>query len=390
MRRHTSDFIINDYNLIQTKKDWEKTLKLISIEPKIAIDLEANSLYEYPGEICLIQLSIRGYDFVLDPLAKFSFSELGEILANDKIIKIFHASEYDLRMLWNQYKWRVVNLFDTMWAGKLLGFKQLGLVSLLKTFLNVQHDKKYQKSNWKKRPLSQQQLSYAYRDSHYLIPLSEVMQRELENKGLWEEAQEIFNDFANDIITEETEQKLFHFFTTFKSKNLPEKNFIILKELYFYREELGKTLHIQPNKLISNKTLVKIARQVPETIEELNQIIGTNSISNMVNKQELLKIISLSKDSNEPTLTYSENHPYIKNRSLVLMHWRREKSIERNIESDAILPKNKISLLSLHGPKTIAELEKLKILGPVRLKMYGEEIIDLIEKADDFSERNTQ
>ncbi|MGC8845329.1 MAG: hypothetical protein ACP5QY_05725, partial [Candidatus Hydrogenedens sp.] len=301
MPKRKTDFAINDYNLIQTRKDWEKTLKVISIESKMAIDLEANSLYEYPGEICLIQISIRGYDFLLDPLAHFSFPELGELLADKNILKIFHASEYDLRLFWKQYKWQIVNLFDTMWAGKLLGCKQLGLVYLLKTFLNVQHDKKFQKSNWKHRPLSNQQLSYAYRDSHYLIPLAEILQKKLEEKDLWDEAQEIFNDFAKGIVIEEEEQKSIQFYKTFRSKHLPEKNLKVLQELFFFREELGQSLHILPNKLISNKCLLNISKRIPETLDELNNLItGIYSISNKIKKEELLEIILKTKNLNEP------------------------------------------------------------------------------------------
>lgn len=388
MHKKKSDFAINDFNLIQTRKNWEKALKIISIEPKIAIDLEANSLYEYPGEICLIQISVRGFDFLLDPLANFSFPELGELFSNPNILKIFHASEYDLRLLWNQYKWQVINLFDTMWAGKLLGCKQLGLVSLLKTFLNVQHDKKFQKSNWKNRPLSNQQLSYAYRDSHYLIPLAEVLQEQLEEKGLWDEAQEIFNDFAKGIILEEEEQKSIQFYRTFRSKNIPEKNLKILQRLFVFREELGKTLHILPNKLISNKCLLSISKKIPENLDELNLITSTHSVSNKIKKQELLEIILNTINSEEPLYTPpTDNNPQIKNRTSLLLQWRKQKSIIRDIDSDAILPKNKLFLLALHAPKTISELEQLEILGPVRLKMYGEELINIFKKADEFSEQ---
>ncbi len=382
------DFTINDYNLIQTKKDWERALKIISIEPKIAIDLEANSLYEYPGEICLIQISVRGYGFLLDPLANFSFPELGELLSDKNIIKIFHASEYDLRLLWNQFQWSVTNLFDTMLASKLLGCKQLGLVYLLQTFLNVKHDKKFQKSNWKNRPLSYQQLSYAYRDSHYLIPLAEVLQKQLEEKNLWDEAQEIFNDFAQDIVVEEDEQKSIQFFKSFKDRILPEENLKVLHELYFFRDELGKSLHVLPNKLISNKCLLTLSKKIPTTLDELNQTIGTSSISNKINRQKLLEVILKAKNTEKIIKTPpTNNNPDVKNRISLLLQWRKQKSIERDIDSDAILPKNKIYLLAIYEPKSLAELKNLGILGPVRLKMYGEEIIDIFKKTNEFLEQ---
>ncbi|HOK09903.1 MAG TPA: ribonuclease D [Candidatus Hydrogenedens sp.] len=380
------DFVINNYNLIQTRKDWEKVLKILSNEPKIALDLEANSIYEYPGEICLIQISVRGYDFLLDPLANFDFSELGTLLANPNIEKIFHACEYDLRLLWTQYRWEVKNLFDTMWAGKLLGYKHLGLVFLLHSILNINHDKKYQKSDWKKRPLSEQQLSYAYRDSHYLIPLEEIMKEKLIEKGLWEEAKEIFEELPHEFSKDEDASQ---FLNLLGNRNLPEKNIKALKALYYYRKTLAEKIHIQPNKLISNRCLINISRSLPTSLEKLEKIQGAQSISKHINKQELIKIIGEALINKEPiNISHRKNNdPRVKNRVSLLMKWRRNLATSRNLDSDVVLTKNKISILAHAGPKTHSDLIKLKILGPVRLKMYGEQILNILKISDDFFDK---
>lgn len=388
MPHKSTYFTRTSYNIIQTRDAWEQSLKILSIEPKIAIDIEANSLYEYPGEICLIQISTRGYDFLLDPLTNFPFPELGELLSNPKIEKIFHASEYDLRLLWHQYHWTVNHLFDTMWAGKLLGYKQLGLVSFLQSLLNVQHNKKFQKSNWKKRPLSLQQLNYASRDSHYLIPLEKNLKKQLIEKGLWEEAQEIFEELPKETVKKEKNSTQLS--KMIRNNSLSPKNIHILCELYQYREKLGKSLHIPPNHLISNKCLINIAKTIPTTIDELNEMPRAQSIAKNVNKQELLHIISKPLPTNNDITIPPKNDNYqqIKKRTCYLMQWRKEQAIIRNVDSDIVLPKSKLAFLAIHGPKTYQELIKLKILGPVRLRMYGEQITEVLKKADEFFEQN--
>lgn len=382
-------FTRTTYNIIQTREDWEQALKILSIEHKIAIDIEANSLYEYPGEICLIQISTTGYDFLLDPLSNFPFPELGELLSDHNIEKIFHASEYDLRLLWHQYHWTVNCLFDTMWAGKLLGYKQLGLVSFLQTLLNVQHNKKFQKSNWKKRPLSLQQLNYASRDSHYLIPLEKRLKKQLIEKGLWDEAKEIFEELPKEIIKKEKEST--QLIRMIRNNNMSPQNIHTLCELYQYREELGKSLHIPPGQLISNKCLVNLAKTIPTTMDELNKMPRIQSITKKVDKQKLLQIILNSSSTNYEIpfpIQNKNNNQQIKKRTSYLMQWRKEQAIIRNVDSDVVLPKSKLALLAIHGPKTYQELLNLKILGPIRLKKYGEQITEVLKRADEFFEQN--
>ncbi|HOV33230.1 MAG TPA: ribonuclease D [Candidatus Hydrogenedens sp.] len=388
MPHKSTYFTRTSYNIIQTREDWEQSLKILSVEPKIAIDIEANSLYEYPGEICLIQISTHGYDFLLDPLSNFPFPELGELLSDQKIEKIFHASEYDLHLLWHQYHWTVNRLFDTMWAGKLLGYKQLGLVSFLHTLLNVQHNKKFQKSNWKKRPLSIQQLSYASRDSHYLIQLEKKLKEQLIKKGLWDEAQEIFEELPKEIIKKEKEST--QLIRMIRNNNLSSPNIHVLCELYRYRDELGKSLHIPPGQLISNKCLINLAKTIPTTIDELNKMPRIQSIMKKVDKQELLYIISNSSTKNDdiPIPIQKNNNQQIKKRTSYLMQWRKEQAIIRNVDSDVVLPKTKLAILAIHGPKTYQDLLKLKVLGPVRLKMYGEQITEVLKKADEVFEQS--
>ena len=142
------------------------------------MDTESNSLYAYQEQVCLIQFSTRDKDYLIDTLALEDLSILGPIFHSDKILKVFHAAEYDLICLFRDYGFRFDYLFDTMVAARILGLPQIGYGPLLDQYFDIKMNKKYQRANWGKRPLNPEMLEYARQDSHYLIALQELLRAE--------------------------------------------------------------------------------------------------------------------------------------------------------------------------------------------------------------------
>ena len=87
------------HKLITTQSDWQLCLEKLQAESRLAIDLEANSMYAYREEICLIQITIPGKDYIIDPLGVPDPSGLGAIIQDPTVEKVFHAAEYDLMLL---------------------------------------------------------------------------------------------------------------------------------------------------------------------------------------------------------------------------------------------------------------------------------------------------
>jgi ribonuclease D len=126
-RRRRGFFVrLPPYQLITTTHDWQRCLSRLRQEKRLAIDLEANSLYAYQERICLIQISIPDHDYVVDPVAPLDLSGLGQIIQDPAVEKIFHAAEYDLILLKREHGWKLENLFDTMWAARILGYARVG------------------------------------------------------------------------------------------------------------------------------------------------------------------------------------------------------------------------------------------------------------------------
>ena len=134
--------------------------------------------------MCLIQFSTPDNDYLIDTIALSDLSQLAPIFGSPEIVKVFHAAEYDLICLKRDYHFQFNNIFDTMLAARILSYPAFGLGSIFKEKFGLEMDKRYQKADWAKRPMSAEMLSYARLDTHYLIELRDILQKELTSQGI--------------------------------------------------------------------------------------------------------------------------------------------------------------------------------------------------------------
>src|SRR2546421_631797 len=97
--------------IISTEHQLNTLVDQLKSEPLIAVDSESNSLYAYKQRVCLIQLSTRNGDWVIDPLAIKDLSALAPLMADPNIEKVFHAAEYDIMCMKRDFGFEFNNLF---------------------------------------------------------------------------------------------------------------------------------------------------------------------------------------------------------------------------------------------------------------------------------------
>lgn len=140
----------------------------ISDAPELAIDLEHHNYRSYLGITCLMQLSDRNNDYIIDTIAlRDSLYPLNKIFTDPNIVKILHGATMDIIWLQRDLGLYVVSLFDTFHASKELNLKRNGLAYLLESYANFQTSKKYQLADWRVRPIPDDMLSYAQSDTHF-------------------------------------------------------------------------------------------------------------------------------------------------------------------------------------------------------------------------------
>ena len=138
--------------VIDTNEKLAAFLPVVKSAAWVALDTEADSLHAYPEKVCLIQISTVASDRLVDPLADMDINPLLDALTAHELI--FHAADYDLRLLLKHHQFTPSAIFDTMLAARLLGEKQFGLGALVEKFLGVKLDKGPQKADWAQRPLT--------------------------------------------------------------------------------------------------------------------------------------------------------------------------------------------------------------------------------------------
>jgi ribonuclease D len=184
------------YTVVSTTQCFQSMLESLLPAPRIAIDIEADSLYHYYEKVCLIQISTDSETYILDPLAVTEIAELAPILANPMVEKVLHAASYDVHCLRRDFGFVLANIFDTHIAGQLLGYEFLGLSALMEQLLGIHHSKRRQRDDWSHRPLASEQLEYAAMDTHHLLRLRDTLEAELRKKGRHGWAMEEFETAA--------------------------------------------------------------------------------------------------------------------------------------------------------------------------------------------------
>ena len=239
-------------------------------EPVVALDTESNSFHAYRERVCLLQISTRGGDWVVDPLA-VDPRPLGALLGERVVV--LHGADYDVRCLKREYGWALPRLFDTMAAARRLGHAGLGLSALVEAHFGARLSKKHQRSDWGKRPLSPDQISYAALDTHFLLPLHDLLHGELRQRGLREEAQREFEKIASAeprarVFDREGWRRLPG------ARALDPPSRAALRALWCAREERASESDRPPFKVMPEHTMVEIARRRPLSADELGRLPG--------------------------------------------------------------------------------------------------------------------
>ncbi len=348
-------------------------------EPLLAVDTESNSLHAYREQVCLIQLSTRSADYIVDALALADLSPLAALFADPAVEKVFHAAEYDIICLKRDYGFTFVNLFDTMVAARICGAQAFSLGSLVAARLGVTLDKGHQLDDWGQRPLPAARLRYAQHDTHYLPALRDVMQAELEAAGLMDEARELFADVCATAVPD-TSFDPDGYWRIGRPQHLAPHELAILRELYLLREELARQRNQPPFKVVSNDVMVTLARTAPRTQAELEQVKGISARQAARDGRRLLAAVAAGVAAPPPRRPEREAQapPEVLERYQALREWRRDRANARGVESDIILPKDTMWALAQRAPAGLDEMYGIAGLGPWRLSHYGAELLRVL------------
>ena len=359
---------------VDTPDALEELAAELHRHPRIGVDTEANSLHAYREQVCLLQFSTPEADYLVDPLALPDLSPLAPVFAAPNTEKIFHAAEYDILGLHRDFGFTFDNLFDTMVSARILGYEKVGLGALLEKHFGIRLEKRFQKADWAQRPLPQEMLDYARLDTHFLIPLRDILYRQLEAKGLLPLAQE---DFAR--LTRPLESRGRPPLWQRGGLHLSLQQKAVLEALWHYREAAAERRNVPPFKILDDRTLIALAQALPRNQAELRRVPGMRGARLRQHARGVLEAIRQGLQAPPPSTPRSPrpDSAYLA-RLEALRRWRQTASRKMGVPSDVVLPKSHMQAIAAANPRTLEELRPLMEDIPWRFEHFGEAILQAL------------
>ena len=237
----------------------------------VAVDTEFVRETTFWPDLCLIQMAGGDDECLIDPLAAgIDLKPFFALMANEAVLKVFHAARQDLEIIHLLSRVIPKPLFDTQVAAMVCGFgDSVSFSNLVRSVTGKDIDKSSQFTDWRRRPLTPKQLTYALSDVTQLRPVYEHLASKLEETGrvewLFEEMR-----FLTDAATYEQHPEMA--WQRLKLRVKSRKALGVLVEVAAWRERTAQAANVPRGRVLKDEAIYDIANQMPRTTEELGEL----------------------------------------------------------------------------------------------------------------------
>ena len=370
---------------INTESALDNWLEEAEKASELAIDTESNGFHAYQSRICLLQMATPQAEVLIDVLVfqPEQLQRMDALFRNPKITKVFHASENDLYGLQRDFGFRINSLFDTSLATRFLGLPFHGLGKLLKKYFDVQVSKKFQRLNWKQRPIPEQAQEYALIDVRYLLELKSILETELQKVGWLQAVQEESTALTQKVF----EIKGFDYDAyrrTPTAKTFSHQQLGALRSLYLWRHAYCREHDIAAFFILSDQAMYALAERRPWHYEELFDVrLLTPKQIRKFGNSFISAIRRGSRMGVPPNFRPPRIYERNKEQELELQEqyekfrgWRHELAQQEALEAGLLLPNQVLKNLARTRPSSLEQLVTVPGMHPWRIQRYGKQILE--------------
>ena len=368
------------YHLIETPRDLSALMKRVAGEPLLAVDTEAASFHRYVDRIYLIQLSTRSETAIIDPLTVGDVAELGAVVGDPKVEVIFHDADYDLRILDRDYGLRARKLFDTRIAAQLLGEPAIGLAALLEKYLHLKLDKKFQRADWSRRPLTPEMLNYAAMDTKHLPALRDELRGQLEEKGRLAWAEEEFAALENLRWTPPSTNGD-SYLRIKGARVLSRRGLALLRELAHWRDDVAAELDRASFRVMPNEALLLMAASPPQSKDIMKGLPGVSPRLVEQRGDALMDALARGQAVPEkelPRFPRGERRvqdPAFDSRVEKLKTVRNKAAEALKLDPGVLCAKGTLEAVARANPRTMTDLQKVPEMRKWQVHALGKEFL---------------
>jgi len=258
-------------NLITTQQELETVLAQLARSEFITIDTEFIRETTFWPELCLIQMASPDVTALVDPLAPgIDLKPFFELMANEKVLKVFHAARQDIEIVFHLGGLIPHPVFDTQIAAMVCGFgDSVSYDQLVQRITGTQLDKSSRFTDWRHRPLSDKQLEYALADVTYLIEVYRHLKDKLESR----QRQDWVNEEMEVLTSRETyDLHPENAWTRLKMRLRKPIELAVLQQVAAWREREARERNVPRGRVIKDDAIYEVAQQQPKDAAALSRL----------------------------------------------------------------------------------------------------------------------
>lgn len=261
-------------HVITTQAELDSVIGELGKSEFVTIDTEFIRETTFWPELCLIQMASPGVTALIDPLSpEIDLKPFFALMANEAIIKVFHAARQDIEIVFHLGELIPHPVFDTQVAAMVCGFgDSVSYDQLVQKITGEQLDKSSRFTDWRHRPLSDKQLTYALADVTHLIDVYKHLKVELEreDRAHWlnEEMEVLTSRSTYDPKPEDAWKRL-------KMRLRKPQELAVMQAVSTWREHEARDRNVPRGRVLKDDAIYEIAQQQPRDAAALARLRTT-------------------------------------------------------------------------------------------------------------------
>ncbi|MFY0641481.1 MAG: ribonuclease D [Bermanella sp.] len=263
---------------------------------RIALDSEFMRVDTFYPKLALIQINDGRDTYLIDPLEITQWQPLCDVFTCSSVVKVLHSPSEDFDAFFHNLGVLPEPMFDTQLAASMASLGGImGYQKLVKILLDVDLEKGETRSDWLKRPLSDNQLHYAADDVEYLLPMVDKLEARLKEQGrldwLLADCEQVLQDWRDSQAAGYSYERVK------KAWMLKGHQLNVLSQLVDWREARCKEVNIPRGHLINDALLMELAMRLPQAVKQLSSIKGIRPATVRKEGEQIIDLIQSCKET---------------------------------------------------------------------------------------------
>lgn len=259
-----------DYSYLDSDEKIASAVALFDEKERIAVDFEGEfNLHVYGEHLCLIQIFDGNRYYLIDPRSSSVTAKGLDIFFSSPVQKLWFDCQSDALLVYKVYGLKIANIFDVRVLAEALGFHG-NLKALEEEYLGIKTEinkKKNQQANWLKRPIPEEQISYALEDVAHLMELKDVLLPLIKQNKLEKQAESAMRKATA------VKKPLPGWTRVSGWKRLSKEEKVYAKHIYIARDKIAKRFNVPASRVMDKHMIATLAKNRPASESSLSVVL---------------------------------------------------------------------------------------------------------------------